>query len=296
MIYSTILLNAKNRRKIASSEYWAEPIPRKIINQYLAQLETLIKKSERLKYKPVVLGDYKFISRECGDKGIIIFVTDHDESDDEVINKINRAASSLRFVLDKQTTKFVKTNYEQLVARFIQSQFVIALVGHMGVGKTSLLHLLMGKPPPELHVPTIAVNTEVIEDIRFANYELVIFDFAGREAAGKLWDFSFTDMIFLLTDSTLKNIIASKSIFTEILSEYPEMPIVLVANKQDTPNSLDPSAISKVMGLDSHAMVAIDIAYRNDLLHIIVQALSDCFDLEVPNLPVEQLLCIEGES
>jgi hypothetical protein len=74
------------------------------------------------------------------------------------------------------------------------------------------------------------------------------------------------------------------------------MPIILFANKQDTPNSLDPSAISKVMGMDSHAMVAIDLAYRNDLLHILVKALSDYFDLEVPDLPVEQLLCIEGEA
>jgi small GTP-binding protein len=293
MIYSTILLNAKNRRKIASSEYWAEPIPRKIINQYLSQLEILTEKSERSKYKPVALGDYKFYSRECG-KGIIIFVTDHDESDEDAINKINRAARTLRVVLDKQPTKYVKTNYEEIISRFIQSRFVIALVGQIGVGKTSLLHLLMGKPPPETHIPTIAVNTEVIEDIKFANYELVIFDFAGREAAGKLWDFSFTDMIFLLTDSTLKNIIASKSIFTEILSEYPEMPIVLVANKQDTPNSLDPTAISKVMGSDSHAMVAIDLAYRENLLQLLVNVLLEHFDLEVPNIPAEELLCIES--
>jgi small GTP-binding protein len=294
MIYSSILLNVKNRRKIASSEYWAEPIPRKFINQYLAQLEALIEKSERLKYKPVTLDSYKFISRDCGD-GIIIFVTDFDESDEDVVNKINRAAKSLRWLMSTHSTKYVKTNYEKIIARFVQSQFVIALVGQIGVGKTSLLHLLMGKPPPEIHVPTIAVNTEVIEDIKFANYELVIFDFAGREAAGRLWDFSSTDMIFLLTDSTLKNIIASKSIFTEILAKFPEMPIILLANKQDTPNSLDPSAISKVMGLDSHAMVAIDLAYRNNLLQILVKALSDYFDLDVPDLPVEQLLCIEGE-
>lgn len=295
MIYSTILLSAKNRRKIASSEYWAGPIPRKVIKQYLSQLEELSKKSERLRYKPVVIGEYKFISRECGD-GIIIFVTDHDESDEEVINKINRAASSIRAIMEKHDTKYLKANYEQIIAQFIQSRFVIALVGHIGVGKTSLLHLLMGKPPPETHVPTIAVNTEVIEDIKFANYELVIFDFAGREAAGKLWDFSSTDMIFLVTDSTLKNIIASKSIFTEILAEYPEMPIILLANKQDTPNSLDPSAISKVMGFDSYAMVAIDLAYRNNLLQILVKALSDYFNLDVRDRPIEQLLCIEGEA
>ena len=295
MIYSTILLNAKNRRKIASSEYWAEPIPRKFINQYLTQLEALIERSERLKYKPVTLDVYKFISRDCGD-GIIIFVTDLEESDEDVVNKINRAAKSLRWLMSTHSTNYVKSNYEKIMDRFIQSQFVIALVGHIGVGKTSLLHLLMGKPPPETHIPTIAVNTQVIEDIKFANYELVIFDFAGREAAGKLWDFSLTDMVFLLTDSTLKNIISSKSIFTEILSEYPEMPIVLLANKQDTPNSLDPSAISKVMGMSSHAMVAIDLAYRNDLLQILVNALSDYFDLDVPDIPAEQLLCIEGET
>lgn len=295
MIYSTILLNAKNRRKIASSEYWAEPIPRKIINQYLSQLEVLIQKSERLKYKPVVIGAYKFISRECGD-GIIIFVTDHDEPDEEVISKINRAASSLRLVLDKHPTKYVKTNYEQLIARFIQSQFVIAFVGGCGVGKTSLLHLLMGRPPPEEHTPTIGVNTEVIEDIKFANYELVIFDFAGIEPARALWDFSSTDMIFLLTDSTLRNIITSKSILSDISNEYPEIPIVVFANKQDTPNSLDSSAISKVIGSTSHAMVAIDLAYRDDLLSILVGVLSEYFELDVPDLPVEQLLCIEGEA
>ena len=295
MIYSTILLNAKNRRKIASSEYWANPIPRKIINQYLSQLESLIQKSERMKYKPVILGEYKFVSRECG-KGIIIFVTDDDTSDEDTIHKINRAASSLRHILEKQTTKYVKENFEKIISRFVQSQFVIALVGHMGVGKTSLLHLLMGKPAPESHVPTIAVNCEVIDEMKFANYEIVIFDFAGREAAGDLWDFSLTDMIFLITDSTLKNIISSKSILTEVLDEYPEMPIILFANKQDNPNSLDPSAISKVMGSISHAMVAIDLAYRDDLLRVLVDVLSEFFEIDVPDLPVEQLLSIESEA
>ncbi len=294
MIYSTILLNTKNQRKIASSDYWTKPIPRKTINQYLTQLEALIQKSERLKYKPVTIDEYKFISRECGE-GIIIFVTDLGEADEDVVNKINRAAKSLRWLLSTHSTNYVKENYEKIVSRFIQSRFVIALVGLSGVGKTSLLHLLMGKSAPEEYVPTIALNTEVIQDIKFANYELVIFDFAGQESARRLWDFTATDMIFLLTDSTLKNIIASKSILSNISKDYPEIPIIVFANKQDTPNSLDPSAITKVMGSTAHAMVAIDIAYRDDLLEVLVQVLSDHFALGVPDIPVEQLLFVEDQ-
>jgi small GTP-binding protein len=243
----------------------------------------------------VHLDEYKFISRDCAD-GIIIFVTDLEESDEEVVKKINRAARSLKWLLSNRSVSHIKTNYEKLITRFIQSQFVISLVGESGVGKTSLLHLLMGKSPPEDHTPTIGVNTEVIEDIKFANYELVIFDFAGIEPARAIWDFSATDMIFLLTDSTLKNTIASKTLLSTITIEYPEIPIIVFANKQDTPNSLDPSAISKVMGCASHAMVAIDLAFRDDLLQVLVEVLSEHFELDVPNLPVEQLLCIENES
>jgi small GTP-binding protein len=289
------LLNAENRRKIASSEYWVEPIPRKYVNQYLAQLETLIQRSERLKYKPVAIDEFKFISRECGD-GIIIFVADLEENDEDIVNKINRAAKSLRWLMSTHSTNYVKSNYESIISRFVQDRFVIALIGLSGVGKTSLLHLLMGKPSPDEYVPTIAVNTEVIEDIKFANYELVIFDFAGHESARALWDFSAIDMIFFLTDSTLKNIIASKSILVDVSKEYPEVPIIVFANKQDTPNSLDPTAISKVMGTTSHAMVAIDLAYRDDLLRVLVDVLSEYFELDVPDLPVDQLLCIESEA
>ncbi len=295
MIYGTILLDAKNKRKIASSEYWTEPIPRKYTNRYLSELDSMTENSERSKYQPVSIDEYKFISRDCGG-AIIIFVSDLEEPDEDLVNKITRASRSIRREMNKHSTNQVKANYEKIISRFVQSRFVIAFVGQSGVGKTSLLHLLMGRPSPEEYTPTIAVNTEVVEDIKFANYELVIFDFAGHESARRLWDFSATDMIFFLTDSTLKNIIASKKILSEISEEYPDVPIVVFANKQDTPNSLDPSAISKVMGSTAYAMVAIDLAYRENFLRVLVAVLSDHFDLDLPDLPVEQLLCIEDES
>jgi hypothetical protein len=55
------------------------------------------------------------------------------------------------------------------------------------------------------------------------------------------------------------------------------------------------STITKVMGSTSHAMVAIDLAYRDNLLKVLVQVLSEHFDLDVPDLPVEQLLSTDSE-
>ena len=150
--------------------------------------------------------------------------------------------------------------------------------------------LANGSEPPEEHYPTIALNTEVIENIRFANYEIMILDFAGQQSSRKLWNFKTTDMVFLLTDSTLKNLISSKGILAAIQKDHPDLSIVIFANKQDLPNALDPTAISKVMGVDARSMVAVDLAYRNNLLNTLTCVLCDHFELEVPDILADDLL------
>jgi signal recognition particle receptor subunit beta len=72
--------------------------------------------------------------------------------------------------------------------------------------------------------------------------------------------------------------------------QYPELPIVIFANKQDLPNALDPSVISKVMGVDAQSMVAVDLAYRNNLLRSIIHILCNRFNLEVPDIRPDDLL------
>ena len=75
-----------------------------------------------------------------------------------------------------------------------------------------------------------------------------------------------------------------------IQKNYPDIPIVIFANKQDLPNALDPSAISKVMGVDAQSMVAVDLAYRNNLLNTLTFVLCDHFNLEVPDVLPDELL------
>jgi ADP-ribosylation factor-like protein 1 len=283
-------MNTASRRRIATSDYWTHRVSKSQISKYLNTLLEMIERSERLKYKPAIIEDFKFYSRECFDDILIIYVTSIDEADDEVIKKINRAARILKGTLAKQSASFIKKNFSRIMEPLVVSKYVISLVGESGVGKTSLLSLLMGREPPEEHIPTIALNTELLENIRFANYEIMILDFAGQETSRKLWDFRSTDIIFLLTDSTLKNIVSSKEILTTIQKQYPELPIVIFANKQDLPNALDPSVISKVMGVDAQSMVAVDLAYRNNLLRSIIHILCNRFNLEVPDIRPDDLL------
>ncbi len=289
MIYSTVLINAKSRRKIASSEYWTDPIPRAIINKYLREFDSLIEKSEHLKYKPVVLENFKFFSRECG-TGIVIFVTDLHEPDDEIINKINRAAKSLRSVLSKEKTAYIKKHYDEIISQFIYSPLVIAFVGESGVGKTSLLQLLLGKQAPEEHIPTISLNTETLEELRFGSHQLLVLDFAGDDQYDRIRDFTVIDMFFLVTDSSLRNIISAKKMHSQIVKDCPDIPITVIANKQDLANALHPSAISKVIGVNVRSMVAVDLAFRNNLLSNLIEVLCEHFDLEVPEIPPEELL------
>jgi ADP-ribosylation factor-like protein 1 len=290
MIYNAVLMNTTSRKKIVSSDYWIHKVSRSQLIKYLNTLLEIIEKSERLKYKPAMIGEFKFYSRECGADTLIIFIMDPNEPDDEAISKINRAARVLRGVLEKQPIDYIKKNFAKIIDPYVVAKYIISLVGESGVGKTSLLSLLMGRKPPEEHIPTIALNTEVIENIRFANYEIMIIDFAGQESSRNLWDFSSTDMIFLLTDSSLKNLIASKGIMSTIEKENPGIPIIIFANKQDLPNALDPSAISRIMGINARSMVAVDLAYRNSLLNTLTFVLCEHFDLEVPDILPDDLL------
>lgn len=290
MIYNTVLMNTASRRRIATSDYWTYKVSSSQLTKYLNTLLEMIEKSERLKYKPAIIDDFKFYSRECGEGILIIYVMDLNEADDEVIRKINRAARILKGVLEKQSNKYIKNNFSRIMDPLVVSKYVISLVGESGVGKTSLLSLLMGREPPDNHIPTIALNTELIENLRFANYEIMVLDFADQGTARKLWDFRSTDMIFLLTDSTLRNIIASKEIMATIQEEYPDMPFVIFANKQDLPNALDPTVIGKVMGADARSMIAVDLAYRNNLLNTLTCVLCNHFGLKVPDVLPDDLL------
>lgn len=60
--------------------------------------------------------------------------------------------------------------------------------------------------------------------------------------------------------------------------------------KQDLPNALDPSIIEKMIGVETHPLVAIDITYRDDMLKILLDTAARLVNVRVPDVPPDELL------
>ncbi|UCE11326.1 MAG: GTP-binding protein [Candidatus Thorarchaeota archaeon] len=273
-------------------------MPRKEINEYLAALEELRKVSRGREDISLNIGGNKYFCRMCTEKIALLFIADIGENDRVVNEKIDSAAKAIAELLERHPVTHIKKRYANIMAPFVRSKLKIALVGEGGVGKTTTLHLLMGEQPPTQYIPTVALDMQVIENIHFANYSLVIWDFAGQERFRKLWKLYFkgADIVFLLTDSTLRNVILSKDMFTMIRRDAANIPIVVIANKQDLPNALDPSIIEKIIGAETHPLVAIDLAYRDDFMRILLNTAAKHVNVQIPDIPVDELLKFEGDE
>jgi small GTP-binding protein len=298
MIHSTVLLRNKTSRTIASTEYWTVKVPRKDIKEFLKAREELLKVAKGKKGISLNVAGNKYFVEEVNPEVLLIFITDIDENDRTVSEKIFSAAKVLEEIVEQKKIAFVKKNFEKLISPFVHTKLKVALVGEGGVGKTTTLHLLMGKRPPIQYIPTIALSMEVIENIHFANYSLVLWDFAGQERFRKLWKLYFqgADIVFLLTDSTLRNILISKDMFTMIRRNAPHVPIIVIANKQDMPNALDPSIIERIIGAETHPLVAIDLTYRNEILKLLLDTVAKHVNIPVPDMPADNLLRFTEEG
>ena len=267
-------------------------MPRSDVLKYLEARAKIGKVSNGREDISLTVNENKYFGRDLENDYHLVFVTDIDEADRSVNERIESAARAIEEVIQEKRVAYVRKHYDKIIAPFVHSKLKIALVGEGGVGKTTTLHLLMGRRPPEQYIPTVALGMEVIDNIHFATYSLVLWDFAGQERFRRLWKLYFqgADIIFLLTDSTLRNILVSKDIFSMIRRDAPNVPVVVIANKQDMPNALDPSIIERLIGAETHPLVAVDIAYRDDILKILLDTAARHVNVQVPDVPPEELL------
>ncbi|MCK5264007.1 MAG: GTP-binding protein [Candidatus Thorarchaeota archaeon] len=292
MIHNTFLIRISSKEILASTKYWPVDLPQNVIDEFVSTRENLRLKHDTVEELALIVSDHKFHATELVADTLLVFVTDKNEDESSIFEKVDDAKKKLKRVLSKSGLEKVIANYASLIEPSVTIRLKIALVGEGGVGKTTTLHLLLGDTPPLQYVPTIALNLETVENIRFGNYSLVLWDFAGQERFRKLWRFYFhgADVIFLVCDSSLRNVIISKDILKLIKRDAPKVPVFAMANKQDKPNAMKPEVVQKILGIPTYPMVAIDKERRDEMLGILMTAASQYVGVALPDLPASELM------
>ncbi len=298
MIHNTFIVRISTYEILASSQYWPVEVEKEALDEFITTREQLRKEDITLADFPLIIGDDKFQGADLAKDIVLVFVTDKGEEESAISVRLDNGKKALHRQLLKRDLSEVLQKYGAIIEPSVITRLKIALVGEGGVGKTTTLHLLMGDTPPLQYVPTIALNLETVENIRFGNYSLVLWDFAGQERFRNLWKFYFhgADVIFLVCDSSLRNVIISKDIHKLIKRDAPKVPIFALANKQDKPNAMRPEVVQKILGIPTYPMVAIDKGRRDEMLRILMTAAAQFVGVVLPDLPASELLRFTDEA
>ncbi|NHI83678.1 MAG: GTP-binding protein [Candidatus Thorarchaeota archaeon] len=299
MIINTYLVRPSTGAIIAKTKYWPIETEDSKLQEFLSTREEIKSASgDEFQELPLILEDDKFLAADVVGDLLLVFVTDTREDERSTTDRLRNGAAALRKYISGEGLKAAIDSFAAIIESSVTTKLKIALVGEGGVGKTTTLHLLLGDTPPTQYVPTIALNLETVENIKFGNYSLVLWDFAGQERFRKLWRFYFhgADVIFLVCDSSLRNVIISKDILKLIRRDAPKVPVFAIANKQDKPNVMKPEVVQKILGVPTYSMVAIDKSRRDEMLRILMDAAAHYVGVTLPDLPAKQLLRFADEA
>jgi len=147
----------------------------------------------------------------------------------------------------------MRTRQLSFLARLFRQrkQFKIAVVGLDAAGKTTMLNFLRFEKNIET-LPTIGVNVEVLKR---KNVNLSIFDLGGQLHFRNLWGTLMkgaSAIIFVIDSADRERFEEAKAELWKVLLDpnYPEAPLLIVANKQDKEGAMSIEELIKKLGLD----------------------------------------------
>ncbi|KAM5165136.1 ADP-ribosylation factor-like protein 14 [Mantella aurantiaca] len=123
----------------------------------------------------------------------------------------------------------------------------ILILGLDAAGKSTVLYKFKFKEPFST-IPTVGFNVEMIQTEK--RLQLTVWDVGGQEKLRSLWCYYFenTDGLVYVVDSTNKEALdESKKEFQRVLQNelIKNVPVVVLANKQDIPGALDAEEITR---------------------------------------------------
>jgi len=149
----------------------------------------------------------------------------------------------------------------------------VAIIGYQGVGKTTFTELIRSK---EIPIKKIKSITGDIATLKFAKYHISLWDYTGPEDLIFLWKnfVKESNLIFLITDSTLDNVEKSKFLLNLAKQESPNASIAVFNNKFNTKIALDQERIDNILGMNTISISVLDPKFKYDIIKIILNLLG----------------------
>ncbi|MHA2072093.1 MAG: ADP-ribosylation factor-like protein [Candidatus Thorarchaeota archaeon] len=275
LILGSVLLKVAPKQRTSWVRIWPIPDEDEILSSLLPWVS---EQKTKLKKRAVVshsIDDYRYHAYECSTDLLVIAITDNREDDQIITGRVRRLGKKVRNTLKNQSVTKVLKNYPDMATPFLESKLVVALVGTRGVGKTAAMHLLLGKRPPQTYIPTMGMNAETVDGMQISNCTVDLWDLGGDDHVNKVWEscLANVDLVLLFTDSTLKNVLDSQKMMSDIMDNAEAASLAVIANKQDLPNSLAPSVVRKVFNQVVHPLVAIDLTQHGVAELVLEQSL-----------------------
>jgi small GTP-binding protein len=126
----------------------------------------------------------------------------------------------------------------------------LLLLGLDSAGKTTILYKLkMGEIVTT--IPTIGFN---VEEVKYKNLTFVIWDIGGQDKIRKLWNYYFQGsmaLIYVVDSSDQNRLEEASEELHKLLNEdeLSNIPVLIYANKQDNPNSLNASQLADAFNM-----------------------------------------------
>jgi small GTP-binding protein len=301
MIHNVYIIK-KSGECLLSKSYGSKSLDEGLISGFLSALQSFVSEVSGDAIKVIRTGNIKFIYG-VGQDLIFVFSTSEDEDDKLIQEKITALRDN--FIgkygdslddWDGSTVAFEK--FQEEVDKVVLGPIKISLVGSSGVGKTTVFKLIKGEEAPTKHDPTIFVDIGGIK-AKIGEYKipLRIWDFGGQDQFKKAWDrlAQASDVILLILDSTIVNVLKTRKDFLKLMEKTSKnTQVIALANKQDLPRAVKPKLIQRVLGIESHGIVAIDPVERKTILNIIRIAIENWFsrkgvNIKIPKIETEKI-------